>query len=274
MEGAFSLETVAIKRPRADLFFLRNSVFFKFVYIFFSKSALKRSVWRAFWSQGPPKSAPSSFQLIKGLFGRCVFPADRCKKEASGRLLFFELFVFSHFLHNSQTMFWRLCFWSQGPTQECSKDPQGQSQAGPQGPKLRVCACKSAHQWIGRTHIRAHRPETALPKTTQEPKGPPKAPESTQEPPQHAQTCTEGVVPATSATTLRHTSPGLLRRSRAQHFDGGGGVRAQRVLDPPPPGLVPQGSFVNFQSRSVCTSGTYTTLRSVTELVQLLGRPR
>ena len=128
-------------------------------------------------------------------------------------------------------MFWRLCFWSQGPTQECSKDPQGQSQAGPQGPKLRVCACKSAHQWIGRTHIRAHRPETALPQTTQEPKGPPKAPESTQEPPQHAQTCTEGVVPATSATTLRHTSPGLLRRSRAQHFDGGGGVRAQRVLD-------------------------------------------
>ena len=136
LEGAFSLETVAIKRPRADLFFLRNSVFFKFVYIFFSKSALKRSVWRAFWSQGPPKSAPSSFQLIKGLFGRCVFPADRCKKEASGRLLFFEIFVFSHFLHNSQTMFWRLCFWSQGPTQECSKDPQGQSQAGPPGPKM------------------------------------------------------------------------------------------------------------------------------------------
>ena len=93
LEGAFSLETVAIKRPRADLFFLRNSVFFKFVYIFFSKSALKRSVWRAFWSQGPPKSAPSSFQLIKGLFGRCVFPADRCKKEASGRLLFFLKFV-------------------------------------------------------------------------------------------------------------------------------------------------------------------------------------
>ena len=128
-------------------------------------------------------------------------------------------------------MYWRQCFWSQGPTQECSKDSQGQSQDGPSGPKMRVCACRSAHQWIGRTHIRAHRPETALPKTTQEPKGPPKAPESTQEPPQHAQTCTEGVVPATSATTLRHTSPGLIRRSRAQHFDGGGGVRAQRVLD-------------------------------------------
>ena len=167
------------KEASGRLPFLGNSYCFHICYIIFPKIALKRSVWRAFWSQGPPKSAPSSFQLIKGLFGRCVFPADRCKKEASGRLLFFEIFVFSHFLHNSQTMFWRLCFWSQGPTQECSKDPQGQSQAGPQGPKMRVCACKSAHQRIGRTHIRAHRPETDLPKTTQEPKGPPRtAPKS------------------------------------------------------------------------------------------------
>ena len=64
----------------------------------FPSSASKRSVWRAFWSQGPPKSASSSFQLIKGLFGRCVFPADCCKKEASGRLLFFRfvcVFVFT-----------------------------------------------------------------------------------------------------------------------------------------------------------------------------------
>ena len=94
------------------------------------------------------------------------------KKRPRGAFYFFEMFVFSHFLHNFQTMFWRQYFWSQGPTQECSKDSQGQSQDGPSGPKMRVCACRSAHQWIGRTHIRAHRPETDLPKTTQEQKGP------------------------------------------------------------------------------------------------------
>jgi len=128
------------------------------------------------------------------------FPCRPLQKRGLGApSICLKLLCSRIFLYNFQTMFWRPCFWPQGPTQECSKDSQGQSQDGPSGPKMRVCACRSAHQWIGRTHIRAHRPETDLPKTTQEPKGPPRtAPKSLQGSPRTTRT-----ISRTTRTTSR-----------------------------------------------------------------------